>query len=90
MNIHLFLLLSIVGAIPITDSQPVSPSIGNDAQDVDLIQAEPSLNGFPGVASLDVAQVLPSTKLPGQPSTEENSCCTKPEDTDKMTCANRT
>lgn len=88
MNIHLFLLLS--QAIPITDSQPVSPSIGNDAQDVDLIKAEPSLNGFPGDASLDVAQVLPSTKLPGQPSTEENVCCTKPEDTDKMTCANRT
>lgn len=96
MNLHLILLLSIVGASPITDSYLGSPSIGKDAQNVDVIQAEHDLNGFPGVASLDLAQTPPpSTSLPGQaetPSTKENVCCTDPgnKETDNLTCPKRT
>lgn len=93
MNLHLFLLLSIVGASPITDSHLGSPSVGKDAQNVDVIKAETGLNGFQGVASLDVAQTPPPTSLPGQtdaPSTEENVCCTNSNDADKLTCTART
>lgn len=88
MNLNLFLLLSIVAASPITDSQLGSTPIGNDGQE----NAESGLDAFSGVASLDLAQIPPSTLLPGQteaPSTKKNICCTKSKDTDKLTCANR-
>lgn len=81
------LLLYIVAASPIADSQMGSASIMNDGQNI----AESGLDAYSGVAYLDIAQNPPSTPLPGQtedPSTKENIniCCTKSKDTDKPTC----
>lgn len=52
-------------ASSITDSHLGLASMGNDAQNFDVIKAEPVLNGFPGVASLGIAQISPSAPLPG-------------------------
>lgn len=85
MNLNLLLLLSIVAASPITDFQIGS---GNDGQNI----AEPDLDAYSGVASLDIAQTPPLTPLSGQsaaPSTKENICCTNSKDTDKPTCEKR-
>lgn len=89
MNLNLLLLLYIVAASPITDSQIGSASIWNDGQNI----AESGLDAYTGVASLHIAENPPSTPLPGQtkaPSTKENIniCCTKSKDTDKPTCVN--
>lgn len=55
MNLNLLLLLSIVAASPITDSQIGSALTGNDGQNV----SESGLDAYSGVASLDIAQIPP-------------------------------